>query len=52
MSDMHDPLNRGICVARRRFVTGLALGTSFAGLGFGGRLLAASMKQQGPQTLT
>ncbi len=51
MSDKHNPLNSGICLARRRFVTGLALGAGCAGLGFGGRLLAASMKQQGPHTL-
>ncbi|PVV12943.1 MAG: copper resistance protein CopA [gamma proteobacterium symbiont of Ctena orbiculata] len=52
MSDFHDPIKRdGICLTRRRFVTGLAIGGAYAGLGFGGRLLAADMKQQGPQTL-
>ena len=41
MSDFHDPIKRdGICLTRRRFVTGLAMGGAFAGLGFGGRLLA------------
>ncbi|MCU7936471.1 MAG: copper resistance system multicopper oxidase [Candidatus Thiodiazotropha sp. (ex Dulcina madagascariensis)] len=42
----------GVCLARRRFVQGLAMGGAVAGLGLGSPfLLAAAMRQQGPQTL-
>lgn len=52
MSDNHDPANSGgVCLTRRRFVKGLALGSAFTGLGLGGHVFSAAMKQQGAQTL-
>lgn len=50
----HDtsPSLGGVCLTRRRFVQGLAMGGAVAGLGLGTpSLLAAVMRQQGPQTL-
>jgi len=52
MSGLHDPITKGgVCLTRRRFVQGLAMGGAFASMGLGGSVLAAAMKQQGPQTL-
>ena len=52
MSGIHDPITKGgVCLTRRRFVQGLAMGGAFASMGLGGSVLAAAMKQQGPQTL-
>jgi len=45
------PSLEGVCLTRRRFVQGLAMGGAVAGLGLGSSALAAAMKQQGPQTL-
>ncbi len=45
------PSLEGVCLTRRRFVQGLAMGGVVAGLGLGSSALAAAMKQQGPQTL-
>lgn len=45
------PDRDGICLMRRRFVQGLAMGGAFAGLGLGTTVLSAGMKQQGLQTL-
>lgn len=45
------PDRDGICLMRRRFVQGLAMGEAFAGLGLGTTVLSAGMKQQGLQTL-
>ncbi|RRS31694.1 MAG: copper resistance protein CopA [Gammaproteobacteria bacterium (ex Lamellibrachia satsuma)] len=47
---MNDPI-KGVCLTRRRFVQGVAMGGAFAGLGLGSSALAAVMKQQGPETL-
>jgi len=42
----------GVCLMRRRFVQGLAMGGAVTGLGLGSpSLLAAAMKQQGSTTL-
>ncbi|MEW8658235.1 MAG: copper resistance system multicopper oxidase [Candidatus Thiodiazotropha endolucinida] len=52
MSENHNPIHcGGFSLSRRRFVKGLALGGAFTGLGFGGSVFAATMKQAGPQTL-
>jgi CopA family copper-resistance protein len=52
MSGIHDLITKGgVCLTRRRFVQGLAMGGAFASMGLGGSVLAAAMKQQGPQTL-
>ena len=52
MSSINDPITKGgVCLTRRRFVQGLAMGGAFAGIGLGGSALAAAMKQQGHQTL-
>ncbi|MEW8029021.1 MAG: copper resistance system multicopper oxidase [Candidatus Thiodiazotropha sp.] len=52
MSDNHDPANSGgVCLTRRRFVKGLALGGAFTSLGLGGHVFSATMKQPGAQTL-
>jgi CopA family copper-resistance protein len=52
MSDVHDPITKGgVCLTRRRFVQGLAMGGAFASMGLGRSVLAAAMKQQAPQTL-
>ncbi len=46
------PFDKAVCLTRRRFVQGLALGGAYAGLGLGsGSLLAAGSKRDGPQTL-
>ncbi|MCU7871691.1 MAG: copper resistance system multicopper oxidase [Candidatus Thiodiazotropha sp. (ex Lucinoma borealis)] len=46
------PSLEGVCLTRRRFVQGLAMGGAVAGLGLGTpSLLAAVLRQQGPQTL-
>ena len=45
------PDRDGICLMRRRFVQGLAMGGAFAGLGLGTTVLSAGMKQQGLETL-
>ncbi|MEW8067869.1 MAG: copper resistance system multicopper oxidase [Candidatus Thiodiazotropha endolucinida] len=52
MCENHDSTNSGgFYLTRRRFVKGLALGGAFTGLGFGGPVFAAAMKQPGSQTL-
>lgn len=52
MSDIHDPITKGgVCLTRRRFVQGLAVGGAFASMGLGGSALAAAMKQKSSQTL-
>ncbi len=51
MSSINDPTKGGVCLTRRRFVQGVAMGGAFAGLGLGSSALAAVMKQQGPETL-
>ncbi len=50
MSSINDPI-KGVCLTRRRFVQGVAMGGAFAGLGLGSSALAAVIKQQGPETL-
>ncbi|MBL3527167.1 MAG: copper resistance system multicopper oxidase [gamma proteobacterium endosymbiont of Lamellibrachia anaximandri] len=50
MSSINDPI-KGVCLTRRRFVQGVAMGGALAGLGLGSSALAAVMKQQGPETL-
>jgi len=41
-----------VCLTRRRFVQGLALGGACAGIGLGsGSLMAAAMRENGPKTL-
>ncbi len=52
MRSINDPIsNGGVCLTRRRFVQGLAMGGAFASLGLGSSALAAITKQQEPQTL-
>ncbi len=52
MSGIRDPITKGgVCLTRRRFVQGLAMGGAFASMGLGSRVLAAAMKQKSPQTL-
>ncbi|WP_275096588.1 copper resistance system multicopper oxidase [Sedimenticola hydrogenitrophicus] len=53
MNDNNRPKYKGsVMLTRRRFVQGLAMGGAFAGMGLGsGSVLAAALKQQGPQTL-
>jgi CopA family copper-resistance protein len=41
----------GICLTRRRFVQGLAMGGAFASIGLGPRTLADVTRHQGPETL-
>ncbi|MBL3600039.1 MAG: copper resistance system multicopper oxidase [gamma proteobacterium endosymbiont of Lamellibrachia anaximandri] len=50
MSSINDPI-KSVCLTRRRFVQGVAMGGALAGLGLGSSALAAVMKQQGPETL-
>jgi FtsP/CotA-like multicopper oxidase with cupredoxin domain len=46
------PSTDGICLTRRQFVQGLAMGGAFAGIGLGSSsLMAAAMKAAGAQTL-
>ncbi len=50
----HDtvPSLEGVCLTRRRFVQGIAMGGVYAGLGLGSTsLMAAAMKGEGAQTL-
>ncbi len=51
MSSNHNSIEGDVCLTRRRFVQGLAMGGAFASLGLGSSALAAFTKQQGPQTL-
>ena len=51
MNDLKYPSPGGICLTRRRFVQGLVMGSSCAGMGLGGTVLAAIMKRSEPQTL-
>ncbi|MBA1445540.1 MAG: twin-arginine translocation signal domain-containing protein, partial [Gammaproteobacteria bacterium] len=41
MSSINDPTKGGVCLTRRRFVQGVAMGGAFAGLGLGSSALAA-----------
>ena len=52
MRDKNDPINGGVCLTRRRFVQGMAMGSAFAGMGLGSSALAALSEQKGPKTLT
>lgn len=45
------PSLEGVCLTRRRFVQGLAMGSAFASLGLAGSAFASTQKQKGPQTL-
>ncbi|MCG8001738.1 MAG: copper resistance system multicopper oxidase [Candidatus Thiodiazotropha lotti] len=53
MSENHNSIHNGggFNLSRRRFVKGLALGGAFTGLGFGGSVFAATMKQARPLAL-
>ncbi len=51
MSSNHNPIEGDVCLTRRRFVQGLAMGGAFASLGLSSSVMAALTKQQGPQTL-
>ncbi len=51
MSSNKNPISGGVCLTRRRFVQGLAMGSAVAGMGLGARALAAAIKRNEPPVL-